>query len=198
MVIVGPSHSGKTTFVRKLLDARHDLFHQPIPRRVVWCYGTYQAEALNELRQKGYVTHPGIIESKDLQPNDIVILDDLLNESKSSGDVTNMFVRAAHHKPCFVIFISQNLYPPGKDARTRALNTHYLVVMKNPRDKAQFRTLAHQVRPRQSAALVEAYEDATLKPYSYIFLDLTQECQESHRVRTNLFEAPMMIYVLQS
>lgn len=197
LCIVGPSQSGKTSFVMKLLDHRHELFHSPQPRRVVWCYGIYQAELHNQLRSKGYLLHSGLMQSQDLQPNDIIILDDLLNESESSADVTSMFTRAAHHKPCFVIFITQNLYPRGKDARTRSLNTHYYVLMKNPRDKAQVNILAHQMVPRQAKAFVESFEDATQEAHSYLFVDLTQECLETHRIRARLFDSPMIIYQLQ-
>ena len=126
-----------------------------------------------------------------------IVLDDLLHESETSSSVTSMFTRIAHHKPCFIIFITQNLYPCGKEARTRSLNVHYFVLMKNPRDKAQINVLAHQMLPRHSKAFVEMYEDATQAPHSYLFVDLTQECPEEHRFRAKLFEPPMILYKLQ-
>ena len=105
-----------------------------------------------------------------------------------------MFTRAAHHKPCFIIFIMQNLFPPGKDARTRSLNTHYYAILKNPRDKSQIEFLARQILPRQPKTLIDIFEAATEKPHSYLFLDLTQECPEEYRFRSNLFVKPMIIY----
>lgn len=195
MCVVGPSHSGKTSFVLKLLDHRHEIFRTPM-QRVIWCYGHYQHEMHRELEQKGYVLHRGIIPSEEVSPHDIVVLDDLLNESKSSADMTSMFTQAAHHKPCFVIFITQNLYPPGKDARTRSLNTHYYVLMKNPRDKAQVKVLAHQMLPGQAHAFIDLYTKVTQEPHSYLLIDLTQECPEDLRFRTNLFNFPMFSFKL--
>lgn len=142
---------------------------------------------------KSFILHSNIIEVSDIQPYDIVVLDDLIHESKNSQDVTAMFTRAAHHKPCFIIFIMQNLFP-GKEARTRSLNTHYYIILKNPRDKSQIEFLARQVLPRQPKTLVDIFEAATEKPHSYLFLDLTQECPEGYRFRSNLFDKPMLIY----
>jgi len=107
-----------------------------------------------------------------------------------------MFTKAAHHKPCFIIFIMQNLFPSGKEARTRSLNTHYYIIFKNPRDKSQVEFLSRQVLPRKSKALIEVFEAATEKPYNYLFLDFTQECPEDYRLRSHLFEKPMIIYKL--
>ena len=192
MCVVGPSHSGKTTFVLKLLNYRHGIFRCRM-RRVVWCYGIYQHDLNRQLQAEGYESHAGIIPVNEIQPYDI-ILDDLLHESKNSQDVTSMFTRAAHHKPCFIVFITQNLFPPGKEARTRNLNTHYYVLFKNPRDKSQFEVIARQIRARNVKPLVDIFEAATEKPFSYLFLDLTQECPDSFRFRSNLFEKPMIIY----
>ena len=193
MCVAGPSQSGKTSFVLELLDRRNEIFRCNI-NRVVWCYGIYQAKLNTLLQSKGFILHSNIIDVSNIQPNDIVVLDDLIHESKNSQDVTAMFTRAAHHKPCFIIFIMQNLFPPGKEARTRSLNTHYYVILKNPRDKSQIEFLARQILPRQPKTLVQIFESATEKPHSYLFLDLTQECPEEFRFRSNLFEKPVTIY----
>lgn len=196
MCVVGPSHSGKTHFTLKLLDHRHELF-DCVPNRVVWCYGIYQPELHQQLLQRGYQTQSDIISTSDIQPYDIIILDDLISESNNSKEVTDMFTKAAHHKPCFIIFIMQNLFPGGKDARTRSLNTHYYVIFKNPRDKSQVDYLARQILPRKSKALIKVFENATEKPHQYLFLDFTQECPDNYRFRGDIFEKPMLIYKIQ-
>ena len=197
MCMAGPSHSGKTTFVMELLDRRNEVF-DCTPNRVVWCFGIYQHALNSMLEQKGYVLHSDIISTSEIQPYDIIVLDDLFHEGKNSQDVTAMFTRAAHHKPCFIIFIMQNLFPPGKDSRTRSLNTHYLVVFKNPRDKSQVEFLARQILPRNPKTLIHIFEAATERPHSYLFLDLTQECPDRLRFRSHLFEKPIRIYEAQS
>ena len=68
------------------------------------------------------------------------------------------------------------------------------MLFKNPRDKSQVEFLARQVRPRNSKAVIEVFEAATERPHSYLFLDLTQECAEDYRFRSNLFQKPMHIY----
>ena len=195
MCVAGPSHSGKTTFVLDLLEHRHVIFDCE-PNRVIWCYGIYQHELNIKLRQKGYQLSPNIISVSDIKPYDIVVLDDLLNESKNSQDVSAMFTKVAHHKPCFIIFIMQNLFPPGKESRTRSLNTHYYTIFKNPRDKSQVEFLARQILPRNPKALIEIFEAATEKAHSYLFLDLTQECPDEFRFRSSIFEKPLIIYKL--
>ena len=195
MCIVGPSHSGKTHLTLQILDNRHEFF-DCLPKRIVWCYGIYQHELHRDLSARSVVLHPGIITVDDIQPCDLIILDDLLNESKNSQDVTSMFTKAAHHKPCFIIFIMQNLFPAGKESRTRSLNTHYYIIFKNPRDKSQVEFLARQILPRKSKALIEVFEAATSKPYQYLFLDFTQECPDEYRLRSHLFDKPIIIYKL--
>ena len=197
MCVVGPSHSGKTTFVLNLLEHRGVIFDCR-PNRVIWCYGIYQHDLNTKLQQKGYHLSPNIINVSDIQPFDIIVLDDLLNESKNSQDVSAMFTKAAHHKPCFIIFIMQNLFPSGKESRTRSLNTHYYTIFKNPRDKSQVDFLARQILPRNPKALIEIFEAATERAHSYLFLDLTQECPDEFRFRSNIFEKPMIIYKLPS
>ena len=195
MCISGPSQSGKTQFVLKLLEQRNEIFLNPL-NKILWCYGIRDVNLLNFLQSKDYKTLRGLPKEQDIEPNSICVLDDLLSESESSKEVTNMCTRAAHHKPCFVIFISQNLFPGGKEARTRSLNTHYFVIFKNPRDKMQFEVFARQISPSHSKDLIAAYEDATRNPYGYLFIDFTQECPDDIRYRTNILESPVVYYRL--
>lgn len=195
MCVAGPSQSGKTEFVLQLLKARKEIFLQPI-QNVLWCYGIRDNQLQLTLQQAGYQTLRGVPKEKDLMPHSICVLDDLLSESESSKEVTNMCTRAAHHKPCFVIIISQNIFPSGKQARTQSLNTHYFVLFKNPRDKLQFEILARQISPNRSKNLISVYEDATRQPHGYLFIDFTQECPDEYRYRTNIFNVPQIFYRL--
>ena len=136
----------------------------------------------------------GLPKEQDIEANSICVLDDLLSESESSKEVTNMCTRAAHHKPCTMIFISQNMFPGGKEARTRSINTHYYVIFKNPRDKLQMETLARQISPSRAKDIVAVFEDATRSAHGYLFIDFTQECPEDIRYRTNIFDPPVIHY----
>lgn len=195
MYVTGPSQSGKTMFVLSLLDQRLELFRNPL-RKVLWCYGIANVQLLAMLELRGFTNQRGLPSEKDITPNSICVLDDLLSESETSKDVTNMCIRAAHHKPCFVIIISQNLFPAGKEARTRSLNTHYFVIFKNPRDKQQFEILARQISPRHSKSLIAVYEDATRNPHGYLLIDFTQECPDEIRYRSNVLDVPVTVYRL--
>ena len=195
MCVSGPSQSGKTQFVLKLLALKDEIFQNPL-NKILWCYGIHDGNLQQILHSRGYKTMRGLPKEEDIEPYSICVLDDLLSESESSKDVTNMCTRAAHHKPCFIVFISQNLFPGGKEARTRSLNTHYYVIFKNPRDKLQFEILARQISPRHSKDLIAIYEDATSKPHGYLFIDFTQECPENMRYRGDILNMPVRYYVL--
>lgn len=195
MCVAGPSQAGKTEFVLQLLKARHMIFRESI-KSVLWCYGIQDSRLQWSLQQEGYRSLRGLPKESDLEPYSICILDDLLSQSESSKEVTNMCTRAAHHKPCFIIIISQNIFPAGKQARTQSLNTHYFTIFKNPRDKLQFEILARQISPTKSKALISLYEDATRQPHGYLFIDFTQECPDEYRYRTNILNPPIIIYRL--
>ena len=165
--------------------------------KVKWYYGIFQPLLHSELRSKGYEVNQGLPSVETIETGDIIVLDDLLHETKSSKDITEMFIRTAHHRRTFIIFITQNLFDGGKEQRTRSLNTHYLVIFKNPRDTSQIQYLSRQILPRHSKALTKIYEEATAKPHGYLFIDLTQECPDSLRFRTNILpnsEGTMIVF----
>ena len=63
-----------------------------------------------------------------------------------------------------------------------SLNAHYLVIFKNPRDANQLATLARQMYPGNSKFLIEAFGDATRKPYGYLLIDLKPDTEDRIRI----------------
>ena len=77
-----------------------------------------------------------------------------------------------------------------------SLNSNYIVLFKNPRDKAQVSFLAWQVFPHKPKILQQAYKDATRKPHSYLLLDFQQTTPENIRLESEIFPGEkQFIYV---
>ena len=64
----------------------------------------------------------------------LIVVDDLMHEVMRNKDIELLFTQETDHKCVSVILITQNLFPGGKHARTIALNTWYMVLLKNLRD----------------------------------------------------------------
>ena len=196
MIVVGPTMSGKTTFVENLIRHRSVMYDRA-PQRILWFTGS-QYEQAEEAEEK-YIIYEGLPESFDMvEPFDLVVLDDLMNEMQNSKVVSNLFTRMVHHTPCTVISLSQNLFQSSKEARTRALNTQYMVLFKNPRDATQIGVLARQMYPGESKFITDAYKHATgRRAHGYLFIDLHQETPEELRVQSQILpnEAPNIVYI---
>lgn len=188
LVVCGPSGSGKTELVKRLITHRNEMLDKP-PKRIVWFYGVYQPQLNMFMEEHGIVTLRGLPQDLEnfLQPNDIVVYDDLQSEARQSDDVTNVYTKYSHHLPCFSIFLVQHLFLKGKDSTTRALSTNYLVVMKSVRGAQQVGILAGQMYPKRSNFLTQVYAYATRNPYSYLLIDMRSESPDPIRIRTNIF-----------
>ena len=94
-----------------------------------------------------------------------------------------------------MLYLVQNLFPKNKEIRTISLNTHYMVVFKNPRDATQMSHLARQMYPGRTKFVQEAFKDATKIPYGYLLVDLKQDTPEDMRLRTAIFPDDDVQYV---
>ena len=177
--ISGQTQSEKSYFVRKLLHYLNELFH-PVPTKVVYCYGEYQKE-FDELKEVDFIEgFPGDLKQLT-QGHDptLLILDDLMSECSKDQRVSDLFTRGSHHKGISVLYLTQNLFPPGKLSRTISLNSHYIIVFKNPRDTLEIATLAKQMFPGRSQYLMDSFRDATKKPFSYLLIDCHPQTPEN-------------------
>lgn len=206
-IVHGASSSGKTTWVKNLLSQRDKLF-STTPVKVFLFYNINQqiyeemkkAKLVDEMINisNNFPTYDEV--TKFVHPykdvgGSLVIFDDMLTQL--TPDFERIFCNLSHHENASVIFLSQNLFYNDKIYRTLSLNTHYFVFMKNDRDKLQISILARQVCPGNSKYIVDAYQDATKRPYSYLITDFRSDTPPSIKVRTNIFpsEFPTICYL---
>ena len=151
--VAGPTLSGKTHFVIRLIECANEMIVPP-PEKLVFCYGEFQPMFL-EHRQVEF--HEGLpdVGSFDGRLRVLLIIDDLMNEADQN--VCNLFTKLSHHRNVSVVFLTQNLFHRNRHVRTMNLNTHYLMLFKNSRDAGQVATLARQMYPCKSRFVLERH-----------------------------------------
>lgn len=194
MIISGPSSCGKTCFTYRLVQNVRKIM-TPYPKKIIWFYNNYQP--LYD-KMKGVEFHQGLDDLENLQQggdaHTLIVLDDMMTQAKQARD---LFIRHSHHNNISVCLLCQNIFYKGAGFRDITLSASYIVVFKNPRDSSQIRYLSRQMFPSNPNLLTEAYRRATREPYSYIFIDLTQETAEKYRLRSNIFPNEGMTVYLE-
>ena len=195
-IVSAPTKSGKTEFVKKLAIFARDLI-EPEPKKIIWCYTEWQntyEDLLSKINTVVFVEGlPNFEELKnDKNTPKLLIIDDMMCEISKDVRLTDLFTKYSHHWNISIINIVQNAFYSG--IRTSRINSQYLVLMKNPSDKLQIQTLAKQLFPG-SKHFIEAFEDATSKPYGYLLIDLTQLSPDNMRLRTCIFPDDQYNYV---
>jgi hypothetical protein len=191
-LISGPSQSGKTVFISKILKAPHLYIFQP-QTRVVWCYGAKnvsQFARIQNISQLPIEFVEGLPDLEDLDcdgKKQIVVLDDLMTSAGKSKDVADLFTKGCHHRDLSVFLTVQNFFHQGHSMRDIHTSCIYDFVMKNPRDLSQIGFIERQMFPDKKNFLVDAYQQATKKPFGYLGIDLAQGTPDDERLFTNIF-----------
>jgi len=116
----------------------------------------------------------------------LIVLDDLM-DSAYSTKVCQLFTKGSHHRNISLVLITQNLFHQVPSSRDISLNSKYIVVFKNPRDKTQIVHLARQVYPENISSFQKTYLDVCKDPHSYLFLDFTLSINSLLRFRTKIY-----------
>ena len=174
IMIVGPSGSGKTHFTERLLCKNLDLFQSP-PKAIHYCYGVWQ-EGFQRMKRCGIKFHEGIPELSDLTKwfpkGGILVMDDLMDEGGNDKRVLDLFTKHSHHKNITVLYLSQDMFPNGKYAKSISRNAHYIIAFKSPRDGLGIRNLLLQSFPSNWKEVLRVFQRATSRPFGYMLLDL--------------------------
>ena len=191
-MVAGITGSGKTVWVQSLLQQAQTVIDQP-PERIIWCYSQWQPAYTQLLMMIPTIEFvkgiPQSLENDsylDVNKRNLIVIDDQMTEAGKDNRIVNLFTKGSHHRNLSVIYIVQNLFHQGKGNRSISLNSHYLVLFKNSRDKLQILTLAKQMYPSETAWFIKEYEEAVRRPYEYLFVDLRPTTTDRCRLRTNV------------
>lgn len=186
ILIAGPSFSGKTELTKRLIKHRHVMFSPP-PDRVIWCYSEQQDSYREVDSCVEFVEGLYDVDKLDSSKNTLIIYDDLAVSDEAQKYMADIFTIKAHHKNLTACFLTQNIMPPSRYGRTISINSGYFVLMKSPRDRLQVNCLSRQIYPSRSKFFMEAYDDATKEPHSFLLVDFGQQTDENYRLRTKIF-----------
>ena len=191
ILIAGPTFSGKTTFVKRIISTQ---MIQPPPERIIWIYKEKDDRNEMEAMRREFPTiefhtelDTSIFDNLNSADRNLVILDDVMAEAGDSKSVAKLFTQGSHQRNMTVVFLVQNLFHQAKQMRNISLNSHYMVLYKNPRDQGQIHALSYQMYPSEKHFLADAFADATAAPHSYLLLDFHPETPEHLRVRAKIF-----------
>ena len=192
-IVAGPTGSGKTYFVMRFIDNVQEMIAPP-PQKIIWYYGQWQ-DGYTKIKNVEFVEGlPPKISEKYDSPT-LWVIDDQMDEIDSS--VTKLFTKGSHHLNISIVFIVQNIFNNNKEHRTISLNTHYMVLFKNPRDKTQISHLGKQMFPGKSNYMQEAYLNAVSSSYGYLLIDLRQQTADHLRLRTDIFPHQNQVVYIQ-
>ena len=189
ILVVGPSGCGKTCFTESLLlDHLEELFLSP-PPTIHYCYGVWQ-DGFQDMKDVGVQFHEGIPETDHLRlwfpKGGLLVLDDLMAEGGVDKELLDLFTKHSHHQNITVLYLCQDMFPPGKYAKSISRNAHYIVAFKNPRDQLGMRNLLLQAFPTRWQDMMDVYQKVTERPFGYMVLDLHPGSGDRKRVFSHL------------
>ncbi len=207
LLISGPSKSGKTTFLSDLLKVSEDMFvtkpdyvllyyanDQPLYREL------FQMKLINEMinfndAEPQYQELQEKVKPYSKKNGSLIIFDDTLSDIRPGFE--KIFQVLGHHTNCSLIYITQNLFYDNKAFRNLSLQLDYITVLRNQRNGNQIRSLAAQLCPGDFHWIINAYEKATSRPFSYLFIDCGSKSNQELTLRSRIFpwEAPYTVYV---
>ncbi len=201
--VYGPSYCGKSHWVSLLIKRSTQVYGCKV-EPIYFFYRAWNPiyEELEREHSVQFMQRPvsvDWIESNISSPDSterransacvpLVICDDYNEFKQEDADI---WCAQVHHRRFIMITILHELYGRRSSSihRTISLNSSYIILFKYVRDMTISQVLGRQFDPNNTRRYTRIYRDATAKPYSYLFHDLTNGAPDDLRLRSNiLFE----------
>ena len=188
ILIFGPTLSGKSTFVSKLLDNQEQVFNLRF-HRIIYCSdgSRLKTETNNDSVETYENFDKELFESFNPKQNNCLIIDDFMHRAANDIEISELFTKRSHHQNVTIILLLQNIFPKSKYMTDIKRNASYIVLMSNPIDEKSIKLLSNHLDPSNPLFIYNCFIDATKnKPFSYLFIDLHPEQNSEIRIRTNV------------
>ena len=183
ILVAGSSGSGKSELVKKIVVKYSQYFYK------ILIIGT----SYHPIQEESSLSKKVVVSKEIIDPSDqiddygegglLVIYDDVFISATSDSTVVDVFTKGRHQK-ISAIFITQNLFMPGKFSRSISLNCTHFVLLKQ-RDLGQIETLGRQLFGRDCAKdVITIYKRCISEPYGYLLIDLGISTPELLRFRS--------------
>nr|CAD2202669.1 unnamed protein product [Meloidogyne enterolobii] len=184
MIISGPSSSGKSTLLLRFISEAANLI-EPKPKSILYCFGE-MSNIVPILQKSGVSVYSGVPPEdliKKYQKPLLLILDDLLM-SIDEKYLSELFTKKSHHQNFAVIFVTQNLFE--RKIKVARQNAQYIIIMRSPNSVLSVRNIGVQLFPQKLDYFLDAYRQATNKPFGYLVIDMHASSDPGLRLRTIL------------
>ncbi|XP_053372512.1 uncharacterized protein LOC123527408 isoform X1 [Mercenaria mercenaria] len=207
LLLVGQSNSGKTSYMRKLVEMGDRMFTIP-PSKYIWLYNMYQDlydeignSVPNVQFEQGLPTRADIQQWAETERHLVLILDDLYHLLINSRDILDLFVLFCHHLTVTVIISCHNIFMNSKYAKTMTTNLHYILLFRL-QNRLQLSTLGTQlfVHSKKSKHFLGVYDDVmATDQYSPLIIDLSPQTKHSdYKLQSNILPGQLpVIYELE-
>ena len=109
-----------------------ELFVKP-PAKIHYCYGAWQ-DGFRDMEDAGIHFHEGVPTTFHLRKwfpkGGLLVLDDLMVEGSEDKEFLDLFTKHSHHQNITVLYLCQDMFPPGKYAKSISRNAHYVKAFK--------------------------------------------------------------------
>lgn len=209
IIVQGPSFSGKTSLLIKLIKNQREIFDKSFSR-IVYCYAIWSDELADQLSDvKNLEFHKGLpfdlvqtIEEKKDNDNILFVVDDLQIESstkKGAELMQSLFIRMRHLN-ISVIYTVHNLYQDSKFSLIIRRNAQAIIVLNATNSQQVMKKLSCQIFDGDKCSTFLPLAFQTLKKltnYPYIVLNIRPGISKDLTVISNIFpdEYPIRVFV---
>lgn len=195
LLLVGPSSSGKSTFVEKFILHIDELMHESVKPKKILYFGKFK-NAISEAIRTKVEFFNRLPNSEDFEnPGNesiLIILDDFQNEIFTDKNIISAFQGSRHNK-ISIILLTQQLFP--KNNRDISLNANLIVLMHNNRDSSGPMYLSRQLDCLHPKVMSNIFYQNVTKPFQYLFINLMPECHSALRYQGEIFAPTREVYM---
>ena len=194
MTVVGPSNSGKTHLIYRMLVG--NSFY-PKFDKIYFFYKEYQ-KLYRQMQSELNIEFVPCVDFDMIEKlsDCLLIFDDSCEEIYDDKRFVNI-ATSGRHKNVHVIYVKHNLFHKSKHSRTIDLNNTHVILFKSPRDVNQITYLGNQLN--NAKFLKECYIKATDENiYGHLLIDFDPKTSDGLRYCSNLTEPGPSIFYLPS